>query len=112
MPIWVKNCSVQLPAPPIAVSRADIDAGTVDVRRPVNVRLGIGNHGWRDRSSQPVEMGRDHIPDAPTPIRRAPLSRTLGDLHDAAAWNDGHHPKGRARSLPQIGIGIDPRWSG
>src|SRR6267142_3609634 len=105
----------RLPTTPVMVPGADKDARTIEVRaivRPV-IRLGIdGHHAWRHRTSLQVEVGRDHVADAPLPIRRAPLTRTSGDLYDGAAWNHGDHPKGRAGPLPKIGVGKDPRWTG
>src|SRR5215475_10253777 len=91
-----------LPAPEITVPRAEIDPGAIEVRP---VRLGIDGHHTRPHRTSPlVEVGCNHVADASVPIRRAPLTRTSGDLDHAAAWNHGDYPKSRPRSLPQVGV--------
>src|SRR5262245_16533737 len=105
---------MRLPAPPpivpiVPITRTEIEA-TIEERPAIEVRpvvwLGIDcHHTWPHRTSRKVEVGRDHVTDASLPIRRAPLTRTSADFDDAAARNHGDHPKGRPRSLPQIGVG-------
>src|SRR5262245_577753 len=98
-----------LPAPEITVPRAEIDPGAIEVRpaidvRPV-IRLGIDGHHTRPHRTSPlVEVGGNHVAHASLPIRRAPLTRTSGDLDHAAAWNHGDYPKSRPGSLPQVGV--------